>query len=81
MSVVVLLFGPHAAALGRDRVTVVLGDDPSCIAVIDSLKAQHPALAPLLQGARIAVNGRFGRSETYVNAGDELALIALVAGG
>lgn len=81
MSVVVLLFGPHAAALGRDRAVVVLGDDATCHGVLTALRTQYPQLAALMPAARLAVNSRFGSSETEVNTTDELALIALVAGG
>ncbi|MDZ4831883.1 MAG: MoaD/ThiS family protein [Phycisphaerae bacterium] len=81
MSVVVLLFGPHARALGRDRAVVVLGDDATCQEVLTALRAQYPGLATLMHGARLAVNSRFGTSATVVNTSDELALIALVAGG
>ncbi|MFO0829172.1 MAG: MoaD/ThiS family protein [Phycisphaerales bacterium] len=81
MSVVVLLFGPHAAAVGADRVSVDLGGTHTCDALVGALRVQHPALGGLMGGARIAVNGRFAAPETVVARGDELALIGLVGGG
>ncbi len=77
----VLVFGPHAAAVGAGHVEVRLGDDRSCRGVLAALGAQHPGLRPMLDGCRLAVNARFAADDQRVSEGDEVALIGLVGGG
>jgi molybdopterin converting factor small subunit len=87
MKVRVLLFGPEAAAAGRDCVTVNAAADSGAGAItcgqLSGLLADAcPALRPSLATARFAVNGEFAPSpETPVREGDEVALIGLVSGG
>lgn len=85
MRIEVLLFGPYATAVGCDRVEVLIGEDRSARAVLAAVAAQsedrHPALRPLLPGARLAVNGRFADETDAIQAEDELAIIGLVGGG
>lgn len=83
MTLDVLIFGPAAAAAGADRVRVrISGESP--VTVADVLRAtveQHPSLRAASFGARLAVNHAFAEADVPVEAGDELALIAMVSGG
>jgi sulfur-carrier protein len=81
MRVCILLFGPHAAALGADRAELELAGTPTAGAVQRALSHEFPSLRPLLAGARIAVNGEFVGGDHPIVAADELALIGLVSGG
>lgn len=81
MVVRVLLFGPEAAALGRDSVSVDLPADADCRLLRDRLQAEYSALAPYLRAARLAVNHEFAPPDQPLNPADEVALIGLVAGG
>jgi MoaE-MoaD fusion protein len=81
MVVRVLLFGPHAAAAGRDSVEVSLPDQSTCTALRAGLESQHPALRPLLSSTRVALNSRFVPPDAPIGPRDEVALIGLVSGG
>jgi molybdopterin converting factor small subunit len=43
--------------------------------------AREPRLAGLLDGCRLAVNGRFAAEGQLLAEGDEIALIGFVSGG
>ncbi len=81
MSIRVLLFGPEAAALGRDHILVALEPGDNCAALLERLHADFPALRPSLAAARLAVNSEFAPPDHPVRAGDEVALIGMVSGG
>ena len=84
MEIVVKLFGPLAAACGRD-VTVVVestrGQPVTCATVRLRLAEVAPSLAGLLPACRLAVNGCYASEEQAIQEGDEVALIGLVSGG
>lgn len=84
MEVVVLLFGAAAAREKADRVTVVMGDEPTVQDVLGALHEQHPDLRfalPPAETGRLAVNQSFARGRHPIRAGDEVALVSLVGGG
>ena len=81
MTLRVLIFGPFAARAGRDHVPVTLADDRTCAAVLREVAQACPTLAPMLTGARLAVNSRFAEAGQVVREGDEVALIGMVSGG
>ena len=81
MTIEVLVFGPAASAISRDRARISLPDGARTEHVLQALAEQHPALRPLLGGARVAVNHAFASRETIAFATDEVALISLVNGG
>jgi molybdopterin converting factor small subunit len=81
MTIRVLLFGPEAAAAGRDRVEVEAPADPTCHELRERIGAACPALRPLLPAARFAINAEFAAMDAVVRPGDEVALIGLVSGG
>ncbi len=81
MRVEVLLFGPAASAVGRDRVEVSAPEGATAGDVLGALGAQHPSLKGMVKAARLAVNQAFAGSDASVRSGDEVALIALVGGG
>jgi molybdopterin converting factor small subunit len=81
MTVRVLLFGPEAAAAGRDSVSVEAEPGVTCRDLLAQLGAQHAPLRPFLARARLALNSRFAAPETTIHERDEVALIGLVSGG
>jgi len=82
VKVEILLFGPGAAAVGRDRLTVDVPDDqPTCGQVRAALCKGDPILKRLVPRCRLAVNHCFAAEEQRVSERDELALIGLVSGG
>ena len=84
MEVAVLLFGAAATREKSDRVTVVVGAEPTVRDVLTALHEQHPDLRfalPSAEAGRLAVNQSFARGEHPIRAGDEVALITLVGGG
>lgn len=84
MEVAVLLFGAAATREKSDRVTVVVGGEPTVQDVLKALHEQHPDLRfalPSVERGRLAVNQSFVRGEHPIREGDEVALITLVGGG
>lgn len=82
MRIRVLLFGPEAAAVGRDAVEIDLpSDKPNARALLERLAVEHPPLRPHLRSARLAVNHEFVPPDRPIRTGDEIALIGLVSGG
>lgn len=77
----VLLFGPAREAAGGDRVSVEVDGPATAGGVVAALERAHPALAPLLPRARVAVNRRYVEAGTPVESGDEIAIIPPVGGG
>ena len=81
MQVRVLLFGPEAAAVGRDSVTVEVPAGADSRTVREQLGIDWAVLAPFLGSSRLAVNHEFAGPDRKINASDEVALIGMVAGG
>ena len=84
MEVEVLLFGAAATREKSDRVTVIVGVEPTVQDVLRALHEQHPDLRFALPSAdtgRLAVNQSFAKGEHPIRAGDEVALVTLVGGG
>lgn len=81
MEVRVLIFGPAAALLRADHITIHLGADHSAAALLTAIASNYPALIPTLAGARVAINHSFALPDSPINPADEVALIALVSGG
>jgi molybdopterin converting factor subunit 1 len=77
----VLLFGPAREAAGSDRVLVRVEGTATAAVVLAALERTHPALAPLLPRARVAVNRRYVDADSPVAPGDEIAIIPPVGGG
>ena len=77
----VLLFGPAREAAGNARVQVRVDGPATAGLVLAALERAHPALAPLLPQARVAVNRRYVDADSPVAPGDEIAVIPPVGGG
>lgn len=78
-----LLFGPAAIALGKDRAIVRTHAAATVADLLRLLGADHPALAPYVAFGvgRLAVNRAFASSGQTIRSSDEVALIAMVSGG
>jgi molybdopterin converting factor small subunit len=76
----VLLFGPAARTVGRDRITLE-ARGPTVRDALAEIAARHPELAPALGAARLAVNHALATPDTAIGPDDEVALIALLGGG
>ncbi len=81
MEFTVRLFGPGALAIGASSVAVTIEGEATCAALRKALIRDHPPLAALVKGGRLAVNHAFAAETQRVRAGDEIALIAMVSGG
>jgi molybdopterin converting factor small subunit len=84
MQVKVLLFGPAAAAAGRDSLTVTVGETPTSGEVLAALGGASGPLAAIAdpdKGARLAVNHAFADISQRIRPSDEVALITMVSGG
>jgi molybdopterin converting factor small subunit len=78
----VKLFGPLSQAVGQSELSLdVCGDHATCAALRKQIRSSEPRLAGLLDGCRLAVNGRFAAEEQLLAEGDEIALIGFVSGG
>lgn len=77
----VLLFGPAARMVGRDRIAVDAPQGATVRDVLAAIAAGHPELASALGAARLAVNHAIASPETEIGPHDEIALIALLGGG
>ena len=80
MTVRVLLFASYADALGRNELTLELGDDTVVADVVSRVRemAGGRALPP---APLLAINASYATSSSRVKSGDEVAIIPPVAGG
>lgn len=81
MLVQVRLFGGLTERAGSNRVEVELADHATVTDLRAAIADQHPALAPLVSGVKVAVDLEVAREDQPVPAGAELALLPPVAGG
>lgn len=77
----ILLFGPAARVVDKDRVEIET-TAPCSVGQLKALTAQqYPQLKELLDVGRFAVNQSFVSEETLVGLDEEIALITMVSGG
>lgn len=81
MELPVFLFASLREAAGARTLTVSLPEDASVAALRTRLGETHPALAPLLARAAVAVNQEYADDTQRLSPGDEVALIPPVSGG
>ena len=79
--VVVRLFGPAREAAGAESVEIALPAGATAGDAMGELAGLHPALAPLLPRARVAVNREYVDARTPLASGDEIAILPPVGGG
>ena len=81
MTLTVLFFAQARDRAGCAQRTLDLPEG-SCVAdALVALRAEHPALEPLVPHLAIAVNGRLSPPDTPIPSGAELALLPPVSGG
>lgn len=80
MTVHVLLFASYADALGRNELTLELGDGSVVADVVSRVRemAGGRALPP---APLLAINASYATASSAVKSGDEVAIIPPVAGG
>jgi len=76
-----MLFGPAADAAGARDVELGLPEGATLEQVDTLLEERFPALRPLLDRSRYAVNETFVDAGHPVQRGDEVAVIPPVSGG
>ena len=81
MTIDVLLFAQLREKIGRERLTVTLGDSQTVAAALDNLAAQHAPIAALRDQLAVAVNEKYARLDQVLQPGDVIALIPPVSGG
>jgi molybdopterin synthase catalytic subunit len=81
MQVIVRLFGPAREAAGAQSVELALAPAATAGDAVAELAGAHPALAPLLPRARVAVNLEYVDPRTPLAPGDEIAILPPVGGG
>ena len=77
----VLLFGPAATSLDKDRVSIELPDAGNTESIKSALIHEYPVLEPYLCVGRLAVNSQFVSGDQEIDSDDEMALISMVSGG
>ncbi|HQW34269.1 MAG TPA: molybdopterin converting factor subunit 1 [Thermoflexales bacterium] len=77
----VLLFATLKERAGKPTIDVALDGPLSVAAFRKSIAQQHPALAPLLDQALVAVNQDFAFEEELIQPADEVAIFPPVSGG
>jgi molybdopterin synthase catalytic subunit len=81
VAVRVRLFARYAELLGAEQVTVELPQPVTVRAVLDRLRAKHPAAASLPSRPLVAINLRQVSLDAELAAGDEVALLPPLSGG
>ena len=81
MRVLVRYFAAARECAGTDREELELPDGSNAQDAMTALVAKHPALGPIQNRLRVAVNQEFTDLKTVLPPGAELALIPPVAGG
>ncbi len=81
MQVRVLLFAAARQRAGKSEIIVELPADASASAAKNKVLEACPALVPLADHLRIAVNQAFVDGATRLSPGDEVALLPPVSGG
>lgn len=81
MRVKVLYLAGSRVQAGCSQEAIELPEDATVGQAAALIGTAHPALAPLLDTVRWAVNHSFASSNTALHDGDELALLPPVAGG
>ncbi|MBE2197855.1 MAG: molybdopterin converting factor subunit 1 [Anaerolinea sp.] len=81
MQLEIRLFATLKERAQQDRLQVNIPLPSTVGALIETLAAEQPALAPLLPIAIVAVNKTFASAQTPIQAGDEVAIFPPVSGG
>ena len=81
MRVTLLYFAAARERAGRSSETLELPAGATAAAALEAACAAHPALRPLAEKLRLAVDQSFAPAETALREGSEVALIPPVSGG
>jgi MoaE-MoaD fusion protein len=81
MRVTVLYFAAARERAGRSSEVLELPEGATVALALEAACAAHPALRPLLDKLRFAVDQSFSPASTALREGSELALIPPVSGG
>ena len=81
ITIQVLCFAQLRERLGQSILSLSLPAGATGRALLSALRARHPALGPLLEVSRLAVNCEYAVEDVVLRDGDEVALITPVSGG
>ncbi|QDV38127.1 MoaD/ThiS family protein [Tautonia plasticadhaerens] len=81
MLVKIRLFAVARQRLGSPEVGVELPEPATVATLRTAVAEQHPALAALMPGMMVAVEGEYAAEDREIRAGQEVALIPPVSGG
>ena len=82
MQIQVLLFGPHAEAIGRDKLALTFDQSQvDCQTLLAKLIETCPAHATLFQHGRLAINCAYAKPTDLIRNGDEVAFVGMISGG
>lgn len=81
MEIEIKLFATLKDRAGSGRISVRLEEPASVATLLDTVRAEYPALSSSLSSALVAVNRSFAVPATPVQPGDEVALFPPVSGG
>ena len=81
MAVRVLCFAQVKDALGKAEFGLRLPRGARGYDFVSRLVGEYPALKPLLEVSRLAVNGVYTSFDIVLNEGDEIVIIPPVSGG
>ncbi len=81
MRTTLLYFAAARERAGTDRETAELPEGATAAQALVRAVELHPALAPIAQHLRLAVDKSFARPEQVLRDGAEVALIPPVSGG
>ena len=81
MNVSVRLFAAARQIAGSDLVTLELSDTADVAELRGALVRRYPALDPLRDHLRFAINAEYAGEDKAIHAADEIACIPPVSGG
>ncbi|MGC4047127.1 MAG: molybdopterin converting factor subunit 1 [Armatimonas sp.] len=81
MTVRILFFGHWRDRAGTGELTLALPEPATVADAANTLAAQNPNLAGILDKVRVAVGEEFATPETPLKNGDELAFLPPMSGG
>ena len=81
MNIRILCFASTQDATGSRELTIEVPAGGRVVDCLDALRNAYPAVGPLLDRCRIALNDEFAAGDAPVGEGDTVALLPPMSGG